>query len=72
MRMVKTRIQMKALGRRFKGKTLIRKPRMRWFSQILKGIKKTGKSWQEFRRERLWEERRCWRLFHPVTHVKRM
>jgi hypothetical protein len=53
MRMTRTRILRKALEKRFKGRRLLRQPRMRWFSQILRYIKKTGKSWQERQKERL-------------------
>lgn len=32
------------------------------FWQILEDVKKKGKSWKETEMERLWEERRDWRL----------
>jgi hypothetical protein len=31
-------------------------PRTRLFSQVLEDIKKGGKSWQEIKKERLWED----------------
>jgi hypothetical protein len=36
--------------------------------QMLKDIMKRGKRWQKIEKERLWEERRHWRLFvHQPT-----
>jgi hypothetical protein len=35
----------------------------RRFWQILEDVKKKGKSWKETEMQRLWEERRDWRLF---------
>jgi hypothetical protein len=37
--------------------------RVRWFSHLLENFKKSGESWQESEKERLWKERRVCRLF---------
>jgi hypothetical protein len=35
----------------------------KWVSQILKHIRKSGDSWEETLKERLYEDRREWELF---------
>jgi hypothetical protein len=63
MRMHRTRIPRKALELEFKGKRPMGRLGTRWFSHVLEGIEKRGKSWQEIKKVTLWEERNEWRLF---------
>jgi hypothetical protein len=57
------RILRQVLELHIKGKRQVGLFQMRWFSQLLKDTKKTGKVWHRNEKERLWECKRELRYF---------
>jgi len=62
-KMDRPKILKQVLELHFKGKRPVGWFQMRWFSHILKDIKKTGKIWHRTEKERLWEYKRNLKYF---------